>query len=248
MFFGWQMNSSKPGIEVFPDIFAFAELPNLDCNTYIFRNAEDQIAIIDPGNGMSFDGLLEGMKKFNLDFTKVKWIIITHPHCDHILGIYPSISFFKDKQLPLPEVIALGESARVIEEADVDAIFPGSLGISPKQFGVDIKPVKVHTIKDGDQLKLGDLTFEVLECPGHAEGSICLLEPQHKILVSGDVIFSGGAFGRIDFPGGSADKIVKSMERLAQIDFDVLFPGHMGFSRVGKREAKMALGIARQFF
>ncbi len=247
MFFGWQADSVKHGTQVFPDIYAFDELPALDCNTYVFKTLEG-VAIVDPGNGMSFDSLLEGLKQNGIDFNEVKWIIITHVHVDHMLGLYPALEFFIQKQAPLPEVIALGDSARVIEEADVKAIFPGTLGLSPKQFGVNIKPVKVRAVKDGDSLKLGDLTFEVMECPGHAEGSMCLLEPQHKILVSGDVIFSGGAFGRVDFPGGSAEKIVTSMERLAQIDFDVLFPGHMRFSRAGRREAKMALAIARQFF
>ncbi len=247
MFFGWQMNNSKRGTQVFPDIFAFDETPNLDCNTYVFKTLEG-VAVIDPGNGLSFDGLLEGLQKFDVDFNAVKWIIITHVHVDHLLGLYPALDFFKNKQAPLPEVIALGESARVIEEADIKAIFPGSLGIGPQQFGVKIRPVKVRSVKDGDQLKLGDLILEVMECPGHAEGSMCLFEPQHKILVSGDVVFSGGAFGRVDFPGGSAEKLVKSMERLVQVDFDVLFPGHMRFSRAGRREAKMALNIAQQYF
>ncbi len=248
MFFGWQMGSSKAGTQVFPDIYAFDELPALDCNTYVFKNVAGQVAVVDPGNGMSFDGLLEGLKKFNIDFISVKWILITHVHVDHVLGLYPALEFFKNKEAPVPEVIALGESARVLEEADVKAIFPGNLELSPKQFGVDIKPVKTRSVKAGNTLNLGDLAFEVLECPGHAEGSMCLLEPQHKILVSGDVIFSGGAFGRVDFPGGSAEKLVKSMERIVQIDFDVLFPGHMRFSRAGRREAKMALNIAQQYF
>lgn len=250
MFLGWQMGSVKVGTQVFPDIYAFDELPNLDCNTYVFKTVKGEVAVVDPGNGMSFDALLEGLKKIDkgLDFFNVKWIILTHVHVDHVLGIYPALEFFENKQAPLPEVIALGESARVIEEADVDAIFPGSLGLSPKEFGVEIKPVKVRSVKHGDRLNLDDLTFEVMECPGHAEGSMCLFEPQHKILVSGDVIFSGGAFGRVDFPGGSAEKLLQSMERLVQVDFDVLFPGHMHFSRSGRREAKMALAIAKQYF
>ncbi len=248
MFFGWQADSIKHGTQVFPDIFAFDELPNLDCNTYVFKNVDGQVAIVDPGNGLSFDGLLEGLKKFNIDLLNVKWIIITHVHVDHVLGLYPALDFFQNKQASLPEVIALPESARVIEEADVHAIFPGELGLTPKEFGVKLYPVKVRSIKEGENLCLGDLTFNIMSCPGHAEGSMCLLEPQHKILVSGDVIFSGGAFGRVDFPGGSATKLLQSIERLAKMDFDVLFPGHMRFSRSGHREAKMALAIAQQYF
>ncbi len=248
MFLGWQMGNSKKGTQVFPDIYAFDELPNLDCNTFVFKNVDGKVALIDPGNGMSFDGLLEGLNKVNIDFKDVKWIIITHVHVDHVLGVYPFLDFFKDKQMPLPEVIALKESARVMEEADIDAIFPGTLGLTPKEFGVEIKPIKVRTAKEGDHLSLGDLMFEIMECPGHAEGSMCLLESQHKILVSGDVIFSGGAFGRVDFPGGSAAKLLTSIERLAKIDFDVLFPGHMRFSRNGRRDAQAALAIAQQFF
>ncbi|OLS15952.1 MAG: beta-lactamase domain protein [Promethearchaeota archaeon CR_4] len=248
MFFGWQMGSSKHGTRVFPDIYAFDELPNLDCNTFVFKNVEGNVAIVDPGNGMSFDALLDGLKKCDVAFNNVKWIIVTHVHVDHVLGIYPALDYFTSRNIQPPEIIALGESARVIEEADVEKIFPGELGLSPKQFGVNIKPMKVRSVKEGDQLNLGDLNLQVMECPGHAEGSMCLLDPQHKILISGDVIFSGGAFGRVDFPGGSVKKLLQSIDRLAKLDFDVLLPGHMNFSRAGRREAQTALAIAKQFF
>jgi len=249
MFFGWQMNGSKRGTQVFPDIYAFDELPDLDCNTFVLRNVDGNIAVVDPGNGLSFNALLDGLKKFDINFSNVKWIILTHVHVDHVLGIYPALEFFTNGKAQPPEIIALGESARVIEEADIDAIFPPELGLSPKQFGINLRPVKVRSVKEGDQLSLGDdLTLNVMECPGHAEGSMCLLEPQHKILISGDVIFSGGAFGRVDFPGGSAEKLLQSIDRLAKLDFDVLLPGHMRFSRSGKHEAQNALVIAKQFF
>ena len=248
MFFEWQMDKNKRSTQVFPDIYAFHELPNLDCNTYVFRNIEGKIAIVDPGNGISFDALLSGLKNINFDVLNVQWVLITHVHVDHLLGIYPMLKYFQDKKLPPPEIIALGESARVIEEADIESMFPPTLGLTPAQFGVKIEPVKTRAVKEGDQLHLGDLSFLVMDCPGHAEGSMCLLQPNHKILVSGDVIFSGGAFGRVDFPGGSAAKLVTSLERLAQLDFNVLFPGHMRFSRAGRQEVQMALTFAHQLF
>ncbi|HMF30686.1 MAG TPA: MBL fold metallo-hydrolase [Candidatus Lokiarchaeia archaeon] len=250
MFFGLPRGAVKRGKQIFPNIYAFDELPNLDCNTFVFKSQDNRVAVVDPGNGLNFDPLLEGLKAFDITFDDIKWVIVTHVHVDHLLSIYSMQEFVERTQGSMPEIIALGESARVIRDADVDAIFPGEIGmeLSPSIFGVEVKPLPVTEVKEGDQLNLGDFSFQVMECPGHAEGMMCLLELQHKILISGDVIFTGGSFGRVDFPGGSAPKLLDSIERLANLDFDVLFPGHTSVTTSGKNAAQMSLKIARQFF
>jgi hydroxyacylglutathione hydrolase len=82
-------------------------------------------------------------------------------------------------------------------------------------------------LREGDQLTVGDLTFDVLHTPGHTEGSVCLYEERHRLLLSGDVLFAG-SYGRTDLPGGDDQAMVASLRRLAeQLPLDVrVLPGH----------------------
>jgi len=82
-------------------------------------------------------------------------------------------------------------------------------------------------LHEGDQLTLGDLTFDVLHTPGHTEGSVCLYEERHRLLLSGDVLFAG-SYGRTDLPGGDDAAMVSSLRRLAeQLPLEVrVLPGH----------------------
>ena len=70
-------------------------------------------------------------------------------------------------------------------------------------------------LREGDHLTVGDLTFDVLHTPGHTEGSVCLYEERHRLLLSGDVLFAG-SYGRTDLPGGDDQAMVASLRRLAE--------------------------------
>jgi hydroxyacylglutathione hydrolase len=82
-------------------------------------------------------------------------------------------------------------------------------------------------LREGDQLHVGDLTFDVLHTPGHTEGSVCLYEERRRLLLSGDVLFAG-SYGRTDLPGGDDRLMVDSLARLVrEIPEDVrVLPGH----------------------
>ena len=82
-------------------------------------------------------------------------------------------------------------------------------------------------VKDGDVIKVGDLSFEVLQTPGHSVGGLCFLEKEEKILFSGDTLFAG-AIGRTDHPGGDYDLMMKGIwEKLMILEGDVtVYPGH----------------------
>jgi hydroxyacylglutathione hydrolase len=69
-------------------------------------------------------------------------------------------------------------------------------------------------LRGGDQLRIGDLVFDVLHTPGHTEGSVCLYEERAGLLLSGDVLFAG-SYGRTDLPGGNDEAMVASLTRLS---------------------------------
>ncbi|WP_281175377.1 MBL fold metallo-hydrolase [Methanogenium cariaci] len=79
------------------------------------------------------------------------------------------------------------------------------------------------TLKDGDIVN----GLKVLHTPGHTPpGSICLWDPEGENLISGDTVFSDGGVGRTDFPGGSQEALVESLDRLAGYDVQAIWPGH----------------------
>jgi hydroxyacylglutathione hydrolase len=87
--------------------------------------------------------------------------------------------------------------------------------------------VAAEHLRDGEQLRIGDLVFDILHTPGHTEGSVCLYEERSALLLSGDTLFPNG-WGRTDLPGGNEDQMVASIERLARsIRSGVrVLPGH----------------------
>jgi hydroxyacylglutathione hydrolase len=95
-------------------------------------------------------------------------------------------------------------------------------------YGFSIEPSHAdRELRDGEQLIIGDLIFDILHTPGHSEGSVCLYEERHALLLSGDVLFAG-SYGRVDLPGGDDAAMVASLARLAETlpsNLRVL-PGH----------------------
>ena len=95
-------------------------------------------------------------------------------------------------------------------------------------YGFEVEPSHAEReLRDGDQLRIGDLVFDVIHTPGHTEGSVCLYEERHRLLLTGDTLFAG-AWGRTDLPGGSEELLVASLARLAEtISASVrVLPGH----------------------
>jgi hydroxyacylglutathione hydrolase len=95
-------------------------------------------------------------------------------------------------------------------------------------YGFELEPVTAsRELTEGEQVRIGDLVFDVIHAPGHTEGSVCLYEERHHLLLTGDVLFAG-SYGRTDLPGGDDDQMAASLARLArEIPAGVrVLPGH----------------------
>jgi glyoxylase-like metal-dependent hydrolase (beta-lactamase superfamily II) len=99
-------------------------------------------------------------------------------------------------------------------------------------------PAKVEidrSITTGETVTAGSLQGTILHTPGHTEGSICLYFPVEKKLIAGDTLFAG-SIGRTDLPGGSMQKILRSLHDtvLALPDETVVVPGHGPLTTIGE--------------
>jgi len=106
-------------------------------------------------------------------------------------------------------------------------------------------PQPAFFLQEGD-LVIGDKAFQVILTPGHSPGSVCLYWPEKKALFTGDVVFSQ-SIGRTDLPGGSGRQLKESIMRLAELDVDILCPGH-GDVVTGRENVKKNFQMIRDFW
>jgi glyoxylase-like metal-dependent hydrolase (beta-lactamase superfamily II) len=100
-------------------------------------------------------------------------------------------------------------------------------------------------LAEGGEVRFGRIRLRVLHTPGHTEGSVCLLDADRGDLYSGDTLFPGG-WGRVDFPGGSADEMVASIARLAELEDRLhVLPGHGSATTIGRERPWMEM-VKRQ--
>lgn len=187
----------------------------LQTNCYVLVCLDSNEAIVvDPGD--EADLILRAVKDWRAD---VRYIVNTHGHFDHSLGI---------------AAVKRGTQAKFAIHR-LDAPMLRESGRSVAFFMVpEVEPVEVDwLLEDGDQIPLGNSTLQVLHTPGHTPGGICLLAD--KVLLSGDTLFNMGV-GRTDFPGGDMAQLVTSIRtKLFSLPDDVVvYPGHGPATSIGQ--------------
>ena len=141
---------------------------------------------------------------------KLEYILLTHGHFDHILGLGDMLELFGGKI--------------VVHAADADCLHDREKALCRWEPAKKLDYYADITVKDGDEIRLGESVFKVLHTPGHTEGSVCYL--CDGVLFSGDTLFKETC-GRVDFPGGDAQKMMHSLQRLSSLAEDLrVLPGH----------------------
>jgi glyoxylase-like metal-dependent hydrolase (beta-lactamase superfamily II) len=194
-----------------------------DCNSYLI--IDEKILLIDTGTG-SDEKLAEKVFK---TVPEVDLIVNTHAHLDHVGGN------------------KLFTSDVALHRDDVEELERGSLYGTSELFGQKAMGKADLKLKDGDVIRAGELTLEVIHTPGHTPGGVCLLSNKGH-LFSGDTLFSGGSFGRTDLSGGSSEDLIDSLERLKSETFEFLMPGHMNCVEKGKAHLNAAIELIGEMY
>ena len=188
----------------------------LQCNCSVIGDeATHEGMVIDPGDDISkIVGLLQQHK------LRVKQIVITHAHIDHVGGA------MKLRAVTGAPILLNENDYALLKMLDLQAAW---LGMAPPD-AVEID----QSLAQGDSVRTGSLVATVLHTPGHTEGSICLYFPAEKKLIAGDTLFAG-SIGRTDLPGGSMEKILGSLKgKLLELPDDTLVvPGHGSLTTIG---------------
>ena len=189
----------------------------LQCNCSIMGDEQTHEAmVIDPGD--QIEGILEILRQEKLE---LKQIVITHAHIDHVGGA------MKLKAATGAPILMNKNDYALLQMLDMQAAWVGMR--PPGEVQVD------EAIGQGRVLKIGDVSSSVIHTPGHTEGSICLYFPEEKKLIAGDTLFAG-SIGRTDLPGGSTEKIMRSLHTqvLALPDETEVVPGHGRITTIGE--------------
>jgi glyoxylase-like metal-dependent hydrolase (beta-lactamase superfamily II) len=113
-------------------------------------------------------------------------------------------------------------------------------------FGIDIDTFAPDFFLQEGDLSLDGLEMKVYHTPGHSPGSVCLYWPVQKALFTGDLVFKEG-LGRTDLPGGDGALIKESIQRMSQLDVELLLSGH-GEIISGAREVKSNFEQIKDFW
>ena len=193
----------------------------LQCNCSIFGDPQTREAIVvDPGDDLS--KITRLLDKHGL---KVKAIVITHAHIDHIGGAA------KLKALTGAPVWMNHNDQDLYDHIDTQAAW---LGIAPpEKTDIDLEA------KDGACLQLGAADFHLIHTPGHTQGSTSIFIPSENKLVAGDTLFRD-SIGRTDLPGGNTRQILSSIHTklLPLPEETIVITGHGPSTTIGREKER----------
>jgi glyoxylase-like metal-dependent hydrolase (beta-lactamase superfamily II) len=178
-----------------------------NCNTYVIDG--EVTVLIDPGHSRYLGQVFKKMEKDGISSEAIDLVLLTHSHPDHFEGLEAFLGRSVKIAMNHEEERYLLESGKLLFEMMRQPL--------PK-FRIDFY------LKEGE-LHLGEKTFHIYETPGHSPGSISIYWPEKKTLLTGDLIFYGGV-GRTDFIEGNSKLLMESIERLSELDTEILLPGH----------------------
>ncbi len=186
-------------------------LGGVACNSYIVTDEKSgDIAVIDPAFFT-----YEMQKRIEPIKDRVKYILLTHRHFDHLLGVYGIKKMCPNARVAIHGLDADGLRSR---EKSLYTSVIDQMPHSQTELEPDI------LLEDGDKIELGSLTFTVMHTPGHTLGSI--------MYIVGDIIFSGdtvldGAIGRTDLETGSMRDMRMSLRKIRALEGEfTVYSGH----------------------
>jgi hydroxyacylglutathione hydrolase len=189
----------------------------ISCSVYLIYDDDNNWALIDIGYEDAVDECLEIIRQLDFPFSKCVTLIASHADVDHVQG------FAKARQILKTTVTAHPLAAKPLEAGDKLVTYAE---VVAQDIHLDMPALKVDTlVKDGDQIRIGNLNLEVWHTPGHTDGQLALR--LGNVLFSGDNLFRDGCVGAIDaHHGSSIQDFIKSLERIRASNVEWLLPSH----------------------
>jgi len=209
-----------------------------DSHVYILGDSNSHdLSMVDVGLIGKGEWKLNQIEQAGIELKDIKRIIFTHTHFDHIGCIKEIIRGLPDAEIWVHQV-----EGDYLERGDERIVHGNEMfaGFIRSQYGVKdgFYQFSIHRkLSEGEVLEIGGLRWEVLHIPGHSAGGIGLYNPENKALIPGDTVYADYNIGRFDLYSADGNQLRQSLERLAQLDAEVLLPGHNRVLKEGARES-----------
>jgi hydroxyacylglutathione hydrolase len=187
--------------------------------TLLWCDATNRAAVVDPGGDL--DRIAAAVSSGNVTVEK---ILLTHGHIDHAGGA----AELKER---------LGVTIEGPHRAE--EVMLRRLPETGRAYGMTARAVTPDRwLDDGHVVTVGQLTLDVLHCPGHSPGSVVFVNMGQRFAIVGDVLFRG-SIGRTDLPGGNHQALIRSIkDKLLPLGDDLAFIcGHGPTSTIGEERA-----------
>ena len=183
----------------------------ISTNCYLIEDENSKACLI-VDPGDEAEAIIKLIEKHQLKPTA---IVITHGHWDHV-----------GANLTLKERYHL---SIMMNRADLAGI------------KMTDSPAPDQDLIEGDKIKVGGISFQVLQTPGHSPGGIALYSKEEKVIFTGDTLFKE-TYGRVDLPGSSPEAMVFSLKKLLALPHETkVYPGHGRPTTIGA-EQNLLLG------
>ena len=198
-----------------------------DSHTYVLGEpGAGDATVIDVGLMGKSGYKLSSIERLGFELHEIRRVLMTHTHFDHIGCLPEVIEALSDVELWVHEAEALP-----LEQGDERIVYGMEMfrSMCQAQYGIPDGKFRfqVHRkLTDGETVDLGGASWQIIHIPGHSPGSIALYEAKRKILIPGDTVYADYAIGRYDLHGASGPKLKASLARLAELDVNILLPGH----------------------
>ena len=192
-------------------------------NTYLLYDDTKEAVLIDPGCYEKYER--EELSSFVAkEGLKLKFLLNTHCHIDHVLGNQWAKNTF---QIPL-----------IMHEADLPVL--ASIPSYASNYGFQQYEASQpdRFVDEGDAISFGESRLSIRFVPGHAPGHIVFISEADGFCIAGDTLFSG-SIGRTDLPGGDHETLLSAIqEKLYTLADDmVVYPGHGPSTTIGKEKS-----------
>ncbi len=219
----------------------------------VYLVGEDEYTIIGGGMAYILPDIIKQLKRFEIDESKIKRLILLHAHFDHV-GIAP---YFKKNFNGLQvfssprgkDLLSKPQVATSIKEMNIGLLAGEKMEDRADEFGLNYDSFPVdETLKGGDVVNWGGVELEIIDAPGHSSCSIGVYMPKEKALFASDA--GGIPFGDAIFASGNSNftEYQKSLERFATYDVEIHLAEHYGAftENEGKTFMKRSIESASQ--